>query len=64
MLHYFRGVKRQQGSTTGAALYVYNILSFTIEMVHHGLVVVMPQFRISDSKSIPRWEGYDLLLDV
>ena len=48
MLHYSRGVKRQQGFTTGAAFYVYNVISFTLEMVHHGLVVIMPEIQISD----------------
>ena len=41
MLPYSRGVKRQQGFTTGAAFYVYNVLSFNFEMVHHVLVVIM-----------------------
>ena len=56
MLHYSRGVKRQQGFTTGAAFYVYNVISFTLEMVHHGLVVIISEFQISDSGSIPRGE--------
>ena len=64
MLHYSRGVKRQQRSTTGAVFYVYNVISFILDMVHHGLVVIMPEILISDSRSIPRREGYDLLLDV
>ena len=54
MLHYSRGVKRQQGFTTGAVFYVYNVISFNFEMVHHGLVVMMPEFLISDSRTIPR----------
>ena len=34
-------------------------------MVHHdGLVVIISEILISDSRSIPRWGGYDLLLDV
>ena len=33
-------------------------------MLHDGLVVIMPEILISDSRSIPRREGYDLLLDV
>ena len=33
-------------------------------MVHHGLVVTMPEIQISDSRLIPRLEWYDLLLDV
>ena len=61
---YGRGVKRQQGFTTGAAFYDYNVISFNLEMVHHGLVVIMSEILISDSRSIPRWGGYDLLLDV
>ena len=64
MLHYSRGVKRQQDFTTGAAFYVYNIISFIYKMVHHDLVVIMPEILISDSRSITWWEGYDLLLDV
>ena len=56
MLHYSRGVKRQLGFTTGAAFYVYNVISFTLEMAHHDLVVIMPEIQISDSGSIPRWE--------
>ena len=56
MLHYSRGVKRQQGFTTGAVFYVYNVISFLYEMVHHGLVVIMPEIQISDSGSMPRWE--------
>ena len=64
MLHYSREVKRQQCFTTGAVFYVYNVISFNFEMVHHGLVVMMPEFLISDSTTITRWEGYDLLLDV
>ena len=64
MLHYSRSVKRQQGFTTGTAFYVYNVISFNFEMVHHGLVVIMPELLISDSRTIPRWEGYDLLIDV
>ena len=56
MLHYSRGVKRQQGFTTGAAFYVHNVISFTLEMVHHGLVVIMPEIQISDSGSVLRWE--------
>ena len=56
MLHYSRGVKRQQGFTTGAAFYVYNVISFIFEMVHHGLVVIMPEIQISDSGLIPSWE--------
>ena len=58
------GVKRRQGFTKGAAFYVYNVISFTFEMLHDGLVVIMPEILISDSRSIPRREGYDLLLDV
>ena len=64
LLHYSRGVKSQQGFTTRAAFYVYNVISFNFKMVHHGLVVIMPEILISDSILIPRWEGYDLLLDV
>ena len=64
MLHDYRVVKRQQGFTTKTAFYVYNVISFNFEMVHHGLVVMMPEFLISDSTTITRWEGYDLLLDV
>ena len=64
MLHYSRGVKRQPGFTTGAAFYVYNVISFNFEMVHHDLVVIMPESLISDSSSIPRCEGYDFLIDV
>ena len=33
-------------------------------MIHHDLVVIMPESLISDSSSIPRWEGYDFLIDV
>ena len=36
MLHYSRGVKRQQGFTTGDAFYVYNVISLIFEMVHRG----------------------------
>ena len=62
---YCKGVKRQQGFTTGAAFYVYNVISFNLKMVHHdGLVVIISEILISDSRSIPRWGGYDLLLDV
>ena len=64
MLRYSLGKKRQQGFTIGTAFYVYNVIRFNFEMVHHGLVVIMPEFLISDSRTIPRWEGYDLLLDV
>ena len=64
MLHYSRGVKRQQGFTTGAAFYVYNVISFLCEMVHHGLAVIMPEIQISDLGSMPGWEWYDLILDV
>ena len=56
MLHYSRGVKRQKGFTTGAEFYVHNGISFIFEIVHHGLVVVMPEIQISDSGSIPRRE--------
>ena len=56
MLHYSRGVKRQQGFTTGAAIYVYNVISFTLEMVHGGVAVIMSEIQISDSGSIPRGE--------
>ena len=35
ILHYSRGVKQQQGFTTGAAFYVY-VISFIFKMVHHG----------------------------
>ena len=56
MLHYSRGVKQQQGLTTGAAFYVYNVISFLYEMVYHGLVVIMSEIQISDSGSMPRWE--------
>ena len=53
MLHYSRGVKRQQGFTTGAAFYVYDVISLIFEMFHHGhgfhgLVVIMPEIQISD----------------
>ena len=55
MLHYSRGVKRQQDFTTGAAFYVYNVISFIFEMmIHHGLVVIIPEVQISNSGSIPR----------
>ena len=64
MLHYSRGVKRQQGFTTGDTFYVYNVRSFNFRMVHHDLLVIMPEILINDLGSIPRWEGYDLLLDV
>ena len=64
MLYYSRGVKRRQSFTTGAAFYFYNNISFNFEMVRHGLVVIMQEFLISDSKLIPRWEGFYLLLDV
>ena len=50
-----QGVKRQQGFTTGAEFYVYNVISFIFEMVHHGLVVIMSEIQINDSKSILRW---------
>ena len=56
MLHYSRGVKRQQGFTTRSAFYVYNVISLIFEMVHHGLVVTMPEIQISDSRLIPRLE--------
>ena len=36
MLHYSRGVKRQQDFTTGDAFYVYNVISLIFEMVHRG----------------------------
>ena len=36
MLHYSRGVRRQQGFTAGAAFYVYNVISLIFEMVHRG----------------------------
>ena len=64
MFYYSRGVKKQQGFTTGAAFYVHNVISFIYKMVHHDLVVIMPEILISDSRSIPWWEGYDFLLDV
>ena len=64
MLHYSKGVKQRQGFTTGAAFCVYNNISFNFEMVHHGLAVIMQEILISDLKSIPRWEGFYLLLDV
>ena len=54
MLHYSRGVKRQKGFTTGAAFYVYNVISFIFEMIHHGLVVIIPEIEVSNSGSIPR----------
>ena len=56
MLHYSRGVKRQQGFTTGAAFYVYNVISFIFEMVYDSLVVIMPEIQIGDLRPIPRWE--------
>ena len=56
MLHYSRGVKRQQDFTTGAAFYVYNVISFIFEMVYDSLVVIMPEIQISDLRPIPRWE--------
>ena len=59
-----QAMKRQQGFTTGTTFYVYNVISFNFEMVHHGLVVIMPELLINDSRTIPRWEGYDLLIDV
>ena len=62
--HYSRGVKGQQGFTTGAAFYVYNVISFNFEMVHHGLVATMPEVLISEWRLISRRKGYDLLLDV
>ena len=64
MFHYSRGVKRQQGFTTGAEFYVHNGISFIFKIVPHGLVAIMPEIQISDSGSIPRWEWYDLLLDI
>ena len=39
MFLYSRGVKRQQGSTTGVAFYVYNVIVFNFEMDYNGLVV-------------------------
>ena len=54
MLHYSRGVKRQQDFTTGAAFYVYNVISFIFEMVYDSLVVIMPEIQISDLRPIPR----------
>ena len=62
--HHSRGVKGQQGFTTGATFYVYNVTSFNFEIVHHGLVVIMPEVLTSESRLISRWKGYDLLLDV
>ena len=62
MLHYSLGKKRQQGFTIGTVFYVYNVIRFNFEVVHHSLVVIMTGF--SDSRTILRWEGYDLLLDV
>ena len=56
ILHYSRGVKRQQDFTTGAAFYVYNVISFIFEMVYDSLVVIMPEIQISDLRPIPRWE--------
>ena len=56
MLHYSRGVKRQQDFTTGAAFYVYNVISFIFEMVYDSLVVIMPEIQIGDLRPIPRWE--------
>ena len=56
MLHYSRGVKRQQDFTTGAAFYVYNVISFIFEMVYDSLVVIIPEIQISDLRPIPRWE--------
>ena len=64
MLHDYRVVKRQQGFTTKTAFYVYNVISFNFEMVHHGLVVIIPELLIINSRTIPRWEGHDLLIDV
>ena len=43
MLHY----------SSGAAFYVYTVISFIFEMFYHGLVVIMPGIQISDSGSIP-----------
>ena len=64
MLHDYRVVKRQQGFTTKTAFYVYNVISFNFEMVHHGLVVIIPELLIINSRTTPRWEGHDLLIDV
>ena len=50
MLHYSRGVKQQQGFTTGAAFFVYNVRSFTFEMLHDGLVVIMPEILINSQE--------------
>ena len=67
MLHYSRGVKRHQSFTTGAAFYVYNVISFIFEMVHHGhgssssrgyhaRNLDQRQITSRTDKSTPRWE--------
>ena len=45
LLHYSRGVKRQQGFTTGVAFYVYNVIVFNFKMNYNGLVVIMSEFQ-------------------
>ena len=55
MFLYSRGVKRQQGFTTGVAFYVYNVIVFKLdynglvvnnfEMDYNGLVVIMSELQ-------------------
>ena len=45
MSYYSRGVKRQQGFTTGVAFYVYNVIVFNFKMDYNGLVVIMSEFQ-------------------
>ena len=45
MFLYSRGVKRQQGFTTGVAFYVYNVIVFNFEMDYNGLVVIMSELQ-------------------
>ena len=43
MLHYSRGVKRQQSFTTGAAFYVYNV-----KLLNHLEIHEMVHVRVSE----------------
>ena len=64
MLHYSRGVKRQQGFTTGVEFYPYNILGLSPRMDHNGVVVNTPETQFNGLRLLPGRGEYNFLSDV
>ena len=53
MLHYFRGVKRQQDFTAGVGFNVYNVIGLTTEADLNGVVVNEPESNSNNPRSLP-----------